>query len=112
MLCIDRMKRKLFFLEILKGFASPEDCLHLINRPSSHLDHTQEQTTKFSQSVYLAIPMYKTYPKSKVVNISYTQQEAPKILAMEEHLMNHFGFTRSQLHRQLVRDKYQTLTTE
>ncbi len=48
--------------------------------------------------------------KPIVHSISYQQQEAPKVLAMETYLMDHFGFNRSQLHKQLVRDKYRTLT--
>jgi len=47
--------------------------------------------------------------KPTVVSISYQQQEATKILAMEDYLMNHYGYNRSQLHKQLVRDKYHTM---
>ena len=44
--------------------------------------------------------------KQTVLSISYQQLEAPKLLAMEDFLMDHYGYNRSQLHKQLVRDKY------
>jgi len=47
--------------------------------------------------------------KQTVLSISYQQLEAPKILAMEDFLMDHYGYNRSQLHKQLVRDKYQAV---
>tara|TARA_Y100000004_G_scaffold106370_1_gene119380 strand:- start:801 stop:962 length:162 start_codon:yes stop_codon:yes gene_type:complete len=43
--------------------------------------------------------------------ISYTSREADKLLAMEEHLMEKFGYNRSQLHKQLVREAYNRATT-
>lgn len=43
---------------------------------------------------------------TKVVAISYTSQEADKILAMESYLMDHYGYNRSQLHKQLIRAAY------
>jgi|TARA_B100000035_G_C21024652_1_gene565637 hypothetical protein len=47
--------------------------------------------------------------KQTVLSISYQQLEAPKLLAMEDFLMDHYGYNRSQLHKQLVRDKYQAV---
>lgn len=40
--------------------------------------------------------------------ISYQSNEG-KVLDMEDWLMNHTGYNRSQLHKQLVRKEYQTL---
>lgn len=42
--------------------------------------------------------------------ISYTSREADKLLAMEEHLMDKYGYNRSQLHKQLVREAYNRVT--
>ena len=43
-----------------------------------------------------------------VVSISYQRNEADKVLMMEDWLMSHYGYNRSQLHKQLVRKEYQT----
>lgn len=40
--------------------------------------------------------------------ISYQSNEG-KVLDMEDWLMNHTGYNRSQLHKQLVRKEYLTL---
>lgn len=45
--------------------------------------------------------------KQVVVSISYQKNEADKILMMEDWLMTHYGYNRSQLHKQLVRKEYQ-----
>ena len=47
-------------------------------------------------------PTLKTIVKA----ISYQSSEA-KVLEMEDWLMQHNGYNRSQLHKQLVREKYQ-----
>jgi hypothetical protein len=55
--------------------------------------------------------MHSTMNKKPIVcSISYQQKEAPRLFAMEHYLMDHFGFNRSQLHKQLIRDKYRTMT--
>ena len=55
-------------------------------------------------------PMAKTIEnptlKTIVKAISYQSSEA-KVLEMEDWLMQHNGYNRSQLHKQLVREKYQ-----
>ena len=55
-------------------------------------------------------PMVKTIEnptlKTIVKAISYQSSEA-KVLEMEDWLMQHNGYNRSQLHKQLVREKYQ-----
>ncbi len=44
--------------------------------------------------------------KQVKVSISYQQQEVNKILKMEDELMKHYGYNRSQLHKTLVRERY------
>ena len=39
-------------------------------------------------------------------HISYGRYEAPKLLKMEDKLMEHFGYNRSQLYKSLLRDAY------
>ena len=55
-------------------------------------------------------PMAKTIENSTlktiVKAISYQSSEA-KVLEMEDWLMQHNGYNRSQLHKQLVREKSQ-----
>ena len=47
--------------------------------------------------------------KQDTFTISYQRQEAKKVIGMEYELMEHFGFNRSQLHKNLVRDAYRQL---
>ena len=49
----------------------------------------------------------KSALKTIVKAISYQTNEG-KVLEMEDWLMNHMGYNRSQLHKQLVRKEYQT----
>lgn len=52
--------------------------------------------------------MSKNYALKTVVKaISYQTNEG-KVLEMEDWLMKHMGYNRSQLHKQLVRKEYQT----
>ena len=51
----------------------------------------------------------KTPTKQDTFTISYQRQEAKKVIGMEYELMEHFGFNRSQLHKNLVRDAYRQL---
>ena len=51
----------------------------------------------------------KTPTKQDTFTISYQRQEAKKLIGMEHELMEHFGFNRSQLHKNLVRDAYRQL---
>lgn len=51
----------------------------------------------------------KTPSKQDTFTISYQRQEAKKVIGMEYELMEHFGFNRSQLHKNLVRDAYRQL---
>ena len=52
----------------------------------------------------------KTPIKQDTFTISYQRQEAKKVTGMEYELMEHFGFNRSQLHKNLVRDAYRKLS--
>ena len=52
----------------------------------------------------------KTPAKQDTFTISYQRQEAKKIIGMEYKLMEHFGFNRSQLHKNLVRDAYRKMS--
>jgi len=52
----------------------------------------------------------KSPAKQYTFTISYQRQEAKKIIGMEHKLMEHFGFNRSQLHKNLVRDAYRKLS--
>ena len=52
----------------------------------------------------------KTPTKQDTFTISYQRQEAKKVIGMEYELMEHFGFNRSQLHKNLVRDAYRKLS--
>ena len=45
-------------------------------------------------------------PKQVKQHISYGRYEAPKLLKMEDKLMEHFGYNRSQLYKSLLRDAY------
>tara|TARA_B100002051_G_scaffold171782_1_gene162376 strand:+ start:607 stop:855 length:249 start_codon:yes stop_codon:yes gene_type:complete len=51
----------------------------------------------------------KTPTKQDTFTISYQRQEAKKVIGMEYELMEHFGFNRSQLHKNLIRDAYRQL---
>ena len=51
----------------------------------------------------------KTPTKQDTFTISYQKQEAKKVIGMEYELMKHFGFNRSQLHKNLIRDAYRQL---
>ena len=42
-------------------------------------------------------------------SISYGENEVEKLFAMEEYLMNHYGYKYTQLHKVLVRDRYSQL---
>ena len=52
----------------------------------------------------------KILAKQSTFTISYQRQEAKKIIGMKHKLMEHFGFNRSQLHKNLVRDAYRKLS--
>ena len=39
-------------------------------------------------------------------HISLSSKEANKVMKMENDLMEHFGYNRSQLHKNLIRDAY------
>ena len=41
------------------------------------------------------------------ITISYSAFEAPKIYMMERELMDYYGYDRSQLHKTLIRERYQ-----
>ena len=43
--------------------------------------------------------------------ISYQGLEAKKVLHMEDVLMQKYGYNRSQLHKVLVREKYQQVVS-
>ena len=62
-----------------------------------------------SKSIY-QIMAIKTPTKQDTFTISYQRQEAKKVIGMEYELMEHFGFNRSQLHKNLVRDAYRKLS--
>jgi len=52
--------------------------------------------------------MSKTSSMKTIVKaISYQTNEG-KVLEMEDWLMYHMGYNRSQLHKQLIRKEYQT----
>ena len=51
----------------------------------------------------------KPQTKQDTFTVSYQRQEARKVIGMEYELMEHFGFNRSQLHKNLVRDAYRQL---
>ena len=51
--------------------------------------------------------IYTSDYKQVVKAISYQGTEAQKVLHMEDVLMDKYGYNRSQLHKQLVREKYQ-----
>jgi len=42
----------------------------------------------------------------KKFTISYQEREVGKIIMMEKYLMEFFGYNRSQLHKELIREKY------
>lgn len=44
------------------------------------------------------IPTTSDY-RTKIFTISYQKQEAEKVPGMETELMDHFGYSRSQLHK-------------
>tara|TARA_B100001250_G_C19601844_1_gene700975 strand:- start:193 stop:378 length:186 start_codon:yes stop_codon:yes gene_type:complete len=49
-------------------------------------------------------------PKQVKQHISYGRYEAPRLLKMEDKLMEHFGYNRSQLHKVLIRDAYSKMS--
>ena len=49
-------------------------------------------------------------PKQVKQHISYGRYEAPRLLKMEDKLMEHFGYNRSQLHKVLVCDAYSKMS--
>ena len=49
------------------------------------------------------------YP-SRIKNVSYAGYEVDRIWEMEEKLMKHHGKNYSQLHKDLVRKEYATIT--
>ena len=62
-----------------------------------------------SKSIH-QIMTIKTPTRQDTFTISYQRQEAKKVIGMEYELMEHFGFNRSQLHKNLVRDAYRKLS--
>ena len=44
--------------------------------------------------------------RAKKFTISYQEREVDKIIMMENYLMEFFGYNRSQLHKELIREKY------
>ena len=56
----------------------------------------------------LTLTKEKEEQKQVKSHISYGRKEAKKILRMEDELMDHyhFGYNRSQLHKNLARDAY------
>ena len=51
-----------------------------------------------------------TAAKQVKQHISYGRYEAPKLLKMEDKLMEHFGYNRSQLYKSLLRDAYSKMS--
>ena len=51
----------------------------------------------------------KAPTKQDTFTISYQKQEAKKVIGMEQELMKHFGYNRSELHKNLVREAYRQL---
>lgn len=49
----------------------------------------------------------KQQPNKKMV--SYQEQEIERLSLMESSLMDHYGYNYSQLHKNLVREKYYAL---
>ena len=58
----------------------------------------------------LTLTKEKEEQKQVKSHISYGKREAPKLLKMEDALMEHFGFNRSQLHKNLIRDAYSKMS--
>ena len=58
----------------------------------------------------LTLTKAKEEQKQVKSHISYGRKEAPKLLRMEDELMNHYGYNRSQLHKNLVRDAYSKIS--
>ena len=56
------------------------------------------------------MPFLQTPPKQIKRSISYGAHES-RVLEMEEYLMNHLGYNKSQLHKTLVREKYYQVRT-
>ena len=48
-------------------------------------------------------------PKQVKRTISYGRHEE-RVLNMEDYLMDHYGYDRSQLHKNLVRDAYSKIS--
>ena len=64
----------------------------------------------FPQNYYtsklLKMKVFNNPNRVKKFTISYQQREVDKIIMMENHLMEFFGYNRSQLHKELIREKY------
>ena len=53
--------------------------------------------------------VFKALKRNKFT-ISYKEKEADKLLKMEQCLMDIYGYDRSQLHKVLVREKFQQVS--
>ena len=62
---------------------------------------------RLSCRIFIEIMPASTQSKPVVKSISYQTNE-DKVLMMEDWLMGHYGYNRSQLHKQLIRKEYQT----
>ena len=56
------------------------------------------------------MPFLQTPPKQIKRSISYGAHET-RVLEMEDYLMQHYGFNKSQLHKTLVRERYYQVRT-
>ena len=56
------------------------------------------------------MPFLQTPPKQIKRSISYGAHET-RVLEMEDFLMQHYGFNKSQLHKTLVRERYYQVRT-
>jgi len=76
---------------------------------SSKAADTEEKSIhqRFSYRIFIEIMPTNTQSKPVVKSISYQTNE-DKVLMMEDWLMGHYGYNRSQLHKQLIRKEYQT----
>ena len=59
-----------------------------------------------------ALTPFRTTKEQKQVKVSIScqQQEVGKVLKMESELMKHYGYNRSQLHKNLARDTYSKIS--
>ncbi len=58
----------------------------------------------------LTLTKEKEERKQVKSNISYGRREAKKIIRIDDELIDHFGYNRSQLHKNLVRDAYSKIS--